>query len=315
MAMSRVILGGHLFGYSMDGAQTAKLLRAAKELGINSIDTADTYTGGQSEMLIGRAIGSDRGSWNILSKIGVSADVSPRGACGYSSIVSKLNSSLKRLRTDYIDLYQIHQPDPITPIEETITCLEDQVKVGKIRAYGLSNFNSQQIYDWVEKDSGACVSVQCFYNIFKRAAEATVLSTAKKSELATLTYGVLGRGVITPNYISEAIRSPSNRASLSSNVGSDLDPRILDVVRDLNDFSDSNLGADVAQLAVAWALRNPAIDGTVVGIRTIKSLQCIASSTTLKLSDDHCNAIERIVGSIASFEHLSLGSPDSRFLE
>ena len=193
-------LGCNNFGWRIDADGTAAVVNAAIESGINFFDTADMYGGGQSEEYLGRALKGRRDKVLIATKFGMKmAEGKEGGKPAY--VRQAAEDSLRRLGTDHIDLYQIHQPDPSTPIADTLGALDELVKAGKVREIGCSNFSAEQLREAAQVKGGArFVSVQNNYSLLHREPEAEVLPECQRLGIAFLPYFPLANGLLTGKY-------------------------------------------------------------------------------------------------------------------
>jgi len=192
-------LGCNNFGWRIDAAGTAAVVAAAIDAGINLFDTADIYGGGQSEEYLGRALKGRRDKVLIATKFGMKMGEGKQG--GKPDYVRQAaEDSLRRLGTDHIDLYQIHQPDPSTPIADTLGALTDLVKAGKVREIGCSNFSAEQLREAAQFKGAHFASVQNNYSMVHREPEAEVLPECQRLGIAFLPYSPLANGLLTGKY-------------------------------------------------------------------------------------------------------------------
>src|ERR1700741_44931 len=205
LEVSEIGLGCNNFGGRMDQAQTQAVVDAALEAGINFFDTADVYGGTHSEEFLGQALGKRRSQVVLATKFGLQMGDDPR-AKGASRrwVTQAVEDSLRRLNTDYIDLYQLHSPDPATPIEETLRALDDLVRAGKVRYIGCSNFAAWQMVDaeWTGKhlDLHGFPSCQNEYSLLVRSVERELIPAMQKFGLGLLPYFPLASGLLTGKY-------------------------------------------------------------------------------------------------------------------
>src|SRR6476646_8673292 len=201
--VTAVGVGCNNFGGRIDDARSREVIDAAIDSGINCFDTADMYANGRSEELLGRYIGDRRASVIIATKFGQDMPGQGRGARP-EYVRLACDASLKRLRTDYIDLYQLHLPDPAVPIADTLGALDELVKAGKVRQIGCSNFSAEQIREADETSRrnhlARFVSVQNHYNMLKRDDEADVIPECERRGIAYLPYFPLESGLLTGKY-------------------------------------------------------------------------------------------------------------------
>jgi len=281
---------------------------------VNFIDTADVYSDGESERIIGNALQGNRDKWIIASKVGLHTDEIPSGLSRRKNILERAENSLRRMRTDYIDLYQIHHYDPVTPIEEILDAFEKLITDGKIRYAGCSNYSFEELkcsikYSHSEGISGYA-SIQTHYNMFKREAEKQIFPLCEEQQIGVIVYGALGRGVLTDKYINSNIRNSSykNRSDLSTNVRNDLQLFILKKIKQLNYYSLSNFNSTVQQLVIAWTLRKATVTSLILGTRNEKQMKENLSSLKIRLNKESLREVDNVVGDLDEFRSISLGS-------
>ncbi len=205
LRVSEIGLGTNTFGQAADELASLAIVNRAIEIGINYIDTADMYAQGRSEELVGKAVKSRRSQVIIASKFRRTMGDGPndQGASRYY-IMKAVEASLRRLQTDYIDLYQMHDPDPATPIEETMRALDDLVRSGKVRYIGCSNFGAWQLCEalWTSKSNNlhSFVTVQTRYNLLDRAIEAELVPCCRAYHIGVIPWGPLAGGFLTGKY-------------------------------------------------------------------------------------------------------------------
>jgi len=307
---SSIAIGGNIFGYACDESQTDILIAAAKDQGINFIDTADVYSDGLSEELIGKALVGSRDKWVLATKVGVKSDGTGSGLGSKKSIFNRVEKSLRRLRTDYIDIYQIHHFDYNTPILETLDAFEDLRNQGKIRNFGLSNCNSSQanLYTEMAQMSSLTspITNQVHYNILKRGAEDEFLVSPGSNQPMLMVYGVLGRGVLTGKYSIDKKPQQITRADMSSSVKADLLPSVLNAVAGLDKLGQE-VGITMSQLSVSYVLRNPVVLSAVVGFRDISQLKELTNISKIDLSEQFWSKVDAYLQILGDFKDASLG--------
>lgn len=288
-----LILGGNIFGHFTDEQATRAVIDAADEIGITAVDTADVYSDGKSEEWIGNMLAGRRDQWTILTKAGIRSNESPDGKYTAAYLHRAVDASLRRLQTEYIDVYQVHAFDPVTPLAETLGALRDLQSVGKIRAFGLSNFSGPAL-------QSACalappVSLQVWWNVLDRAQAKEVSSICNTSAVSLLPYGTLARGLLTGKYQQEASLPADSRAKDSATLRADLTPERLEAVARLDEFARTR-GYRVGHLACAWLLHQKAVAGCVVGVRSVGQLSDLIPGAQWKLTEDDCSKIDAILG-------------------
>lgn len=288
-------MGGWMWG-GTDEQEAIRTIHAALERGINLIDTAPVYGFGKSEEIIGRALAEygRREDVIIATKVGLEwrdAEISRNSS--RQRILAEVEDSLTRLRTSYIDLYQVHWPDPLVPIEETAEVMGLLYRQGKIRAIGVSNYSPQQMQEF--RSVAPLHAVQPPYNLFERDIERDVLPYARDARLGVLAYGALCRGLL----------SGRMRANLEFH-GDDLrrvDPKFqpprysqyLNAVAQLDQFARVNYGKGVLELAVRWLLDQPGVSVALWGARRPDQLVPVSNTLGWALDSGAFEAINQII--------------------
>jgi 1-deoxyxylulose-5-phosphate synthase len=304
-------LGGNIFGKFCGAEETASLLAYAEHSGVNFIDTSDTYSAGDSERLIGRAIKAKRSRWVVATKAGVDNYGSRAGTASESIIRHKVEGSLRRLRTDYIDLYQTHHFDPVTPLAETIGALVLLRQQGKILSAGISNFTSDQLRHLLSAAEDCkpdpIASVQAHFNVLRPDPTRPLLRICNEQNIAVLAYGVLARGILSGKYIGRTSLPARARAAESESIRNELTDDVLSTVERLKRLAN-DFRMTISQLAIAWALAQQPVTAVIIGVRSITQLDDDKSATDASLTHEQLEAIVEVVGPTARFGHLSLGS-------
>jgi aryl-alcohol dehydrogenase-like predicted oxidoreductase len=292
--VSPYALGTLMFATSMgnDPADSARLLHGALDAGINFVDTADAY--GDAEDVVGRALEGCRDDVVLATKFSrpTGQDPNHQGA-SRRWIVTAVENSLRRLRTDHIDLYQLHRPDPRTDIEETLAALTDLIRSGKVRAIGASNTPASDIVEaqWVAQRRGLARfhTEQPAYSILNRGVEREVLPTAQRYGMGTLVWGPLGQGMLTGR--ARRNHNDLRRAGLFRHLN---DERRLDVVEQLIPLA-AEAGLPMTHLAMAFTIAHPGVTSALIGVRTTEHLDSLLSGLDVTLSDDVLDRIDAIV--------------------
>jgi aryl-alcohol dehydrogenase-like predicted oxidoreductase len=261
--VSVVGLGTNNFGRRCDYEQTLAVIDAALDAGVTLVDTADIYGQGMSEDFIGRALEGRRDGVLIATKFGKEMDERPEERRGNPDYIQwAVESSLRRLRTDVIDLYQMHEPDPLTPIEETLGALNDLVHDGKVRWIGCSNFSSGQVEAAEEVARGAgfhrFVSLQNEYSLVEREAEDGVLATCATLGIGFLPYFPLASGLLTGKYRRGETATEGRLA------GREIPGERWDRVESLQRYADGR-GASLLEIAIGGLLAMPAVTSVIAG--------------------------------------------------
>jgi aryl-alcohol dehydrogenase-like predicted oxidoreductase len=286
----------------VDEDQAIRAIRYARALGINFFDTAQAYGFGASERLLGHALRDDlearREELVIATKgglrmteAGVVRDSSP------TWLRSGVESSLQALGSDYIDLYQVHWPDPATPFEETASALEELVQEGKIRHVGVSNFSAQQMAEFARRRP--VETLQPPYHLFRRDIEAEVLPYAQENDIGVFVYGPLAHGLLSGAIDEDSSRSPDDWRSQSPLFRGHTLRRKVEKVRELERFARER-GHSVSQLAIAWTLARPGVDAAIVGSRRAAHIEEAVGALDLDLGVEDLAAINGIMaGAVA----------------
>jgi aryl-alcohol dehydrogenase-like predicted oxidoreductase len=275
LSVSRMCLGAMMFGHTdtpTNEADSRRIIDAFLDAGHNFIDTANVYTGGQSEEVVGRAIKAKRDDVVLATKgfgpIGTGPNTS---GLGRKYLTRALDASLGRLDTDYVDLYQCHRPDPNTPIEETMATLHGFVEAGKVRYIGCSNWTGSQIVEaqWAAARNGGTpfVSLQPRYSLTARQIEEDVLPTCQRHGLGTMVYSPLGGGVLTGKYKKGEKPPADSRAGRGGLWARMLDDQSLDTA-DLVGKVAAELGTTSTAVAIAWVLARRGVTSVIIGPRT-----------------------------------------------
>lgn len=291
--VSVVGLGCNNFGRRLDAAQTANVIYAALDAGINFLDTADIYGQGQSEEYIGKALGSRRKDVIIATKYSKQMEGVGKGAHP-DYIRTAVEASLKRLNTDYIDLYQQHDPDPNVPIEDTLGALNELVQAGKVREIGCSNFSAEQIREAdaaVKPGAARFLSVQNRYSLLYREPEAEVLPECERLSLMFLPFFPLESGLLTGKFrlgqpVPEGTRLTGNETALSE--------ERLALVEKLIEYAEAR-GHTILELAVSWLLMKPVTASVIAGATKPEQIHANVSAAGWKMTETELAEIEAIV--------------------
>ncbi len=299
-----------------DHDDSIRIIHRALDSGINFIDTADTYSRGESEEIVGNAlVGGRRANVILATKVHSTMGDDPNQQ-GNSRrwIITEVENSLRRLRTDWIDLYQIHRPSADCEIEETLSALDQLVRQGKVRYIGSSTFPASQIVEaqWVarERNLTRFVCEQPPYSILTRAVEADVLPTCQRHGIGVIPWSPLAGGWLSGKWRRDGAMFSSNRAAFLPKL---FDPslpdnqRKLEAVYALTDLADQ-AGLPLIHMALAFVIRHPAITSAIVGPRTMEHLESQIGATEVTLSDELLNRIDEIVP-----PGLNLNPADSAF--
>ena len=288
-------IGGWMWG-GTEEKESIRTIHAALDLGIRLIDTAPIYGYGRSEEIVGKAV-NEHGREGVIIATKVGIDWT-KGKIERNSarerILTELEDSLRRLQTDYIDIYQVHWPDPSVPIEETAATLRGLYEQGKIRAIGVSNYSPEQL----ERFSNVAPihTIQPPYNLFEREIERDVLPFAVKRGVATLTYGALCRGLLSGAMHADRQFAPSD---MRKNDDPKFQPvhftEYLRAVSELDAFARQNFGKSVIHLAVRWLLDQPGVSVALWGARRPDQLAPVREVSGWSLTKSDFDAIDAIL--------------------
>jgi aryl-alcohol dehydrogenase-like predicted oxidoreductase len=267
----------------IDEAGSKAVVDAALDVGINHFDTADIYGKGRSEEFLGRALGKRRGDAVVTTKVGMGV---PEGepAASEARVMRVCDESLARLGTDYIDLYLLHQPDPMTPIAETLGAFGKLVAAGKVREIGCSNFSASQLdeAETVAKELGVprFVNAQNDYSLLNRAVEDDVLPACERLGVVFMPYFPLASGVLTGKYKKgEAHPEGSRLAAWGPMAETFASDEKLDVVEQLREYADAH-GHTLPELALSWLAGAPTVGSVIAGATSPEQVRANAAATT-----------------------------------
>jgi aryl-alcohol dehydrogenase-like predicted oxidoreductase len=303
--VSPLCLGAMMFGGrgNPDHDDSVRIIHRAIDAGINFIDTADVYSQGESEIIVGKALASvARENIVLATKVhgGMGDDPNQQGN-SRRWIIAEVENSLRRLGVDYIDLYQIHRPDPSVEIEETLGALTELQAAGKIRAFGSSTYPAYQIVQaqWAAqaRGLGRFITEQPPYSILVRSIEADVLPAAQEYGMGVLPWSPLAGGWLSGKYgIGKENTSQRAKGMFASRYDVNLpgNQRKLEIVTDLATLADK-AGITLVELAVAFVINHPGVTSAIIGPRTMEQLETQLAVPDIKLSDEVLDAIDALV--------------------
>ena len=307
LRVSRLSLGTMNFGGPTDEAAAREIIAAARENGVNFIDTADVYQGGRTEEIVGRAIVAERDHWVLASKLGNPVGEGPnRRGTSRKWIVQAVEASLKRLGTDYIDLLYLHRADFNAPLAEAVRALGDLVRAGKLRYFGVSNFRGWRIAEVAhladQEGIDRPIASQPLYNLVDRSAEVEQLPAAAYYGLGVVSYSPLARGVLTAKYQPGETPPSDTRAGRQDRrlLETEWRPESLHIARAIQRRA-AELGTGAAEYAVAWVLKNRLVQAVIAGPRTLLQWQPYVDALGLTLD----SADEALVNSLVPAGHSS----------
>jgi aryl-alcohol dehydrogenase-like predicted oxidoreductase len=296
--VSLVGLGCNNFGGRIDERQSTEVVEAALDAGINLFDTADVYGGTKSEELLGRALGKERSEVLIATKFGSPLDEDRKGAAP-AYVKKALEDSLRRLGTDYVDLYQLHRPDPATPIGDTLAALADLVGEGKVREIGCSNFSAAQLqeaHEALKPGAPGFVSVQNEYSLLERSPELEVLPECELLDIAFIPYFPLKSGLLSGKYRAGEpppagtglAGMPADRQAAVLTAGN------LEVVGALERFAQDR-GHSILELAIAWLAAHRPVASVIAGATKPEQVWANVKAADWVLTEEDLAEVDAIV--------------------
>ena len=305
MQVSLAGLGTNNFGMRLDYERSAAVVEAALEAGINFFDTADIYGGGLSEEYLGRALGSRREEVLIATKFAMPVGEGPFTRGGSRHYIERaVAASLRRLGTDYIDVYQMHQPDAETPIEETLEALTDLVHRGVVRYIGHSNFSGWQIAnaDWVSRTRGLArfVSAQNEWSLLQRGVEAEVMPACREFGLGQLPFFPLASGFLTGKYrrgepLPAGTRLAAWQQAMPARIEALTAEANFDVLEALERYAGER-GRSILDLALSWLASDGAVSSVIAGATKAEQIEAnVASTLAWRLSAEEFAEVDAIL--------------------
>ncbi len=296
--VSVIGLGTNNFGTRLDEDGTAKVLDAIIDSGINFIDTADMYGATKSETYIGNLLGPRRSKVILATKFGMPVNDVPAGGSP-SYLRTAVEESLRRLQTDYIDLYIYHRPDPNVPIAETLTAMGDLVSAGKVRELGCSNFSVAQLQeaDAAAKEGGPrFVNLQNNYSLFVRDPENGVLAECERQGIGFVPYSPLVGGLLSGKYRRAAPLPEGTRIAKMADERreSTLSEKNLDTIESLVAFAEER-GRSILELAMSWLLAKPVVSSVIAGASNLQQVQENVSSALWQMTPSELDEIDLIL--------------------
>jgi aryl-alcohol dehydrogenase-like predicted oxidoreductase len=295
--VSPYCLGAMMFGAmgNPDHDESIRIIHKALDAGINFVDTADVYSGGESEEIVGKALHGRRDEVVLAGKVHYPMGEDPNHQ-GNSRrwITTAVENSLRRLRTDHLDLYQIHRPDPTVDVEETLSALSGLIHSGKVRAIGTSSFPASEIVEaqWVAERRGLerFRAEQPPYSIINRGIEREVLPVCRRYGMGTLVWSPLGQGLLTGRFRKGEPIDTHRSGGMPQHFG---DERKLDVVEQLVPLAEK-AGLRMTHLAMAFAIAHPGVTSAIIGPRTMAQLDDLLAGAMVTLEDEVLDRIDEI---------------------
>ncbi|MCF4978169.1 aldo/keto reductase [Pseudomonas gessardii] len=302
LKVSALNLGTMMFGEQTHTEDSLRIIDKAWDQGINFIDTADVYTGGRSEEIVGEAISRHRADWVVASKVGFGPpDGLPnRSGLNRKRLFNALEASLTRLDTDYLDIYYLHREDHDTPLEVTVSAIGDLIRQGKIRYWGLSNYRGWRIAEVVRVAERLGVDrpiiSQPLYNIVNRQAEVEQITAAAAYGLGVVPYSPLARGVLSGKYAPDIAPEAGSRAARQDKRILETEWRVesLRIAQQIQQYTQGR-GVGIVEFAIAWVLNNQAVSSAIVGPRTEAQWDAYTGALGVKISAEDEAFIDSLV--------------------
>ena len=322
MYVSEITYGNWItHGSQVEAAAAIKCVKEAFECGITSYDTADVYAGTRAETVLGTALkGRRRESYELFTKVywPTGTGKNDRGL-SRKHIMESCNASLKRLKTDYIDLYQAHRFDYETPLEETLSAFDDLIRQGKVHYIGFSEWNAEQISAALKiqdaKGYNRFVSSQPQYSMLWRVIESKVVPLSQKEGIGQIVWSPIGQGVLTGKYLPGK-KAPAGSRATDKKGGANMISRfmndeVLTAVQKLIPIA-KKLDLTPAQLAIAWVLQNPNVSSAIIGATKPSQIKENVKASGIKLDTSVMQEIDKAIGSIAERDPAKTISPKPR---
>ncbi len=296
--VSQLCMGTMTFGREADKSASKGIFNRCLDNGINFFDCANVYGDGVAETILGELIADNRQQLIVTSKCGshFGSEINSQGG-SRSNIIESLEASLKRLKTDYIDIYFLHKFDDYTPLEVSLRALNDLVAQGKVRYIGVSNFSAWQTmkacglttqHDWAPVDC-----IQPMYNLVKRQAEVEILPMAKSENIGVITYNPLGAGLLAGKYGKDHTTGDGRLTTDDMYQKRYRDSWMFDAAKQFCEFA-METGYHPVSLAVAWVSRNEAVTAPIIGARSVKQLEDSLRAVEIDLTDQLYDAISEM---------------------
>lgn len=298
LRVSVIGLGTNSFGVRADKETSIEIINTALDHGINFLDTANIYTGSLSEQIIGEAITSRRDEVVLATKAGMPTGTGPNDqGSSRDHICRELERSLRRLRTDYVDVYQIHRFDPYTPLEETLRALDDLVRAGKVRYIGASNYAAWQLMKALaiseREHLTKFVAVQPGYSLADRTPEQELIPMCVDQGIGVIPYFPLAGGILTGKYAGEGTVPGGSRADKDPRFVRRLDPDRLALGQQVAQLA-AEAGVESAALSLAWLMQRPTVTTIIVGATRVGQVQENLQALDVTLDSDTMTELDRM---------------------
>jgi aryl-alcohol dehydrogenase (NADP+) len=300
LRVSQLCLGAMMFGDQADEATSAGIVARAREAGVNFIDTADAYGAGKSEEIVGRAVQADRERWVLATKVGYPAGSPLAADLSRRYVMHAVDRSLRRLGTDYIDLYYLHRDDPSVPLQETVHALADLVRAGKIRYFGVSNFRAWRLAEVVRLCDALGidrpVACQPQYNAMNRMPEMELLPACGFYGVGVVPYSPLARGVLTAKYASVDQLPEGSRAARKDRriLQTELRSESIRLAQEIQAHAQAR-GGSASHFALNWVLNNALVSSVIAGPRTPQQWDDYLAALDTPFSAEDEALVDRLV--------------------
>jgi aryl-alcohol dehydrogenase-like predicted oxidoreductase len=301
LKISPLCLGTMMFGGATDEPTSARIVAKARDAGVNFIDTADAYSNGASEEVVGRAIRADRQHWILGTKLANPMGKNPNhGGLSRAWVLQAAEDSLKRLGTDHIDIYYLHKEDHATPLEETVRAMGDLIRQGKARYFGVSNYRAWRVAEICNICDGLGIDrpivSQPYYNAMNRMPEVEHLPACGYYGLGVVPYSPLARGVLTGKYRPDIAPGNDTRAGRHDTrmMQTEWRPESLQLAQDIKQHAEAR-GITAGQFAIAWVLNNSLVNAVVAGPRTEEQWDDYLPALKYKFTAEDEALIDRLV--------------------
>ncbi|UZE50100.1 aldo/keto reductase [Rhodopseudomonas sp. P2A-2r] len=303
LKVSPICLGTMMFGGATDEPTSARIIDSARDAGVNFIDTADVYSSGGSEQVVGRAIAAQRQHWILATKLANAMGTDPnRGGLSRRWVLQAAEESLKRLGTDVIDIYYLHKEDHATPLDETVRAIGDLIRQGKVRYFGLSNYRGWRvaeicnICDRLGMDRP--IVSQPYYNAMNRMPEVEHFPACGHYGMGVVPYSPLARGVLTGKYAPDAPPAADTRAGRNDTrmMQTEWRPESLRLARQIRAYAEAR-GITAGQFAVSWVLNSAFVTSVLAGPRTVAQWDDYLKALDYRFTKDDEALIDSLVAS------------------
>ncbi len=301
LKVPRLWLGAMMFGDQTTEDDAREIVAVTRDAGLNAIDTADNYAGGESERIVGRLIAADRSRWVVATKVAnpIGKEPNDRGL-SRRWLTQEVDNSLKRLGTDWIDVYYMHKDDETTPIEETLSTFARLIDQGKIRYYGVSNFRGWRVARMVEtaRRMGIPQPIVCQppYSAVTRLIETELIPACDNYGLGVVAYSPLARGVLSGKYQPDVTPDPQSRAGRGDRRmhQTEFRPESMNIANALKAHAEQR-GLSPTHFAIAWALNNKLMSGVIGGPRTLAQWQDYVAALSVKITTEDEKLVDALV--------------------